>query len=114
MSLLVAVVVSGCDRSARSLSLDEPKAREACTTALNAWKEGKKPADLKPGIVVGDETWDSGKSLSAFEILPDEKSDGTNLHIPVRLTLKDGKGKESKMEVLYIVGTSPVVTVFRR
>jgi hypothetical protein len=50
----------------------------------------------------------------AFELLPNEENDGTNLHIPVELTLKDDKGKESKPKVLYIVGTSPVVTVFRR
>jgi hypothetical protein len=110
----LVVALAGCQQGARGLSLDPAKARESCTAALTAWKEGKKPADLKPAIIVGDETWDAGKILTAFEVLPGEENDGTNLHIPVELTLKNDKGKESKSRVLYIVGTSPVVTVFRR
>ncbi len=112
--LALMAALTGCQKGARSLSLDPEKARESCTAALTAWKEGKKPADLKPGIIVGDETWDAGKALTAFELLPGEENDGTNLHVPVQLTLKDDKGKESRSKVLYIVGTSPVVTVFRR
>ena len=113
-ALCAVMLLAGCQRGAQSLSLDEQQAREACRSALGAWKEGKKPGDLTPGIVVGDETWDAGKKLIDFELLPGERSDGTNLHLPVKLTLQDEKGKESKTEVLYIVGTSPVVTVFRR
>jgi hypothetical protein len=111
--LLWLLVVVGCSRSARYLPLDQERARAACAEALDAWKAGKRPADLKPKLIVGDEDWDAGKTLVTYEVLPDETNDGTNLHIPVRLTLKDAQGKERQPKVTYTVGTAPVVTVFR-
>jgi hypothetical protein len=113
MLIAVSAALTGCGQGARSLALDQPQARDACTSFLTAWKDGKKLADLKPAIVGRDYAWDAGKKLKDFEILPQEKNDGTNLHIPVRLTLADDKGKESTSNVTYVVGTSPVVTVFR-
>ena len=114
LALAVLCVVSpGCDRSARSLSLDEAQAREACTRFLEAWRDGKQAAELRPEITGRDYEWASGKKLVSFELLPEETSDGTNLHIPVRLTLESGDGEETKSTALYVVGTSPVVTVFR-
>lgn len=109
----VAVAVCGCECSARYLTVDPSKAREACTVFLTAWKEGKQAADLKPKIIGRDSDWDSGKKLAAFEVLPDERNDGANLHLKVRRVLKDGKGRDLKQEVAYVVGTSPKVTVFR-
>jgi hypothetical protein len=112
--VLLSTIPAGCDQSARDLALDEGQAREACTTFLNAWREGKQPADLRPDITGADYEWASGKKLVSFELLPDESNDGTNLHIPVQLTLQDADGKESRSEALYTVGTSPVVTVLRK
>ena len=103
----------GCDRSARSLSLDQSLAREACSRFLTAWQEGGQASQLKPDIIGRDYAWDAGQKLVAFEFLPGEFNDGTNLHIPVRLTFKDAQGKESRSEATYVVGTSPVVTVIR-
>ena len=115
--LMVVVVLSctilGCDRSARSLSLNQPKAREACNEFLTAWKNGKQVADLKPKIIGRDSDWETGKKLESFEILKDERSDGPNLHLTVRRIVKDSTGREIQQEVFYVVGTSPVVTVFR-
>ena len=110
---LMSIAWAGCEHSARNLSLDETAARDACTTFLKAWQEGKTPTDLRPAITGADHEWTSGKKLVAFQFLPDEFNDGTNLHIPVRLTLKSENGKESNSNALYTVGTSPVVTVFR-
>lgn len=104
---------SGCGYSARNLSLDPDLARRSCTELLDAWKGGKTVKDLLPAITARDEDWEGGAELVAYELLPGETSDGTNLHIPVRLTLKKPKGKETKTDVTYVVGTSPVVTVFR-
>lgn len=111
--IVVTGLVAGCGQNARNLSLNQPKAREACSQFLTAWKEGKKPADLKPKVVGRDSDWEAGKILESFELLPDEFNDGTNLHIKVRQVLKDAKGGQIKQDVIYIVGTSPVVTVFR-
>lgn len=103
----------GCGHSGHNLSLDESKAKNACASFLNAWKDGKKSADLKPGITGKDEDWEAGKKLDSFELLPNQRSDGVNLRVPVRIVLKDDAGAESQQQVTYIVGTSPVVTVFR-
>ena len=109
----LSIALTGCSRTARSLSLNQPKAREACTEFLTAWTNGKRVGDLKPKIIGRDSDWETGKKLESFEILKDERSDGTNLHLTVRRTLKDDAGKETQQEVAYVVGTSPVVTVFR-
>ncbi|MEK6258303.1 MAG: hypothetical protein AABP62_06745 [Planctomycetota bacterium] len=111
--VMLCVLAAGCSRSARSLSLNQPKAREACTAFLTAWKDGKKVGDLAPKIVGRDSDWETGKKLEAFEVLPKDHSDGTNLHLKVRRILKDEKGRTINQEVDYVVGTSPVVTVFR-
>lgn len=110
---LLVVAATGCQRTARDLSLDETQARDACKTVLEAWQAGQSPEQLKPGIIASDYAWADGKTLVAFEFLPGEKSDGTNLHIPVKLTLSGGNGKESTSKATYTVGTDPVVTVIR-
>jgi hypothetical protein len=111
--LLSCVLAVGCQRTALDLKLHQPTAREACTAFLTAWKEGKKAADLKPKIIGRDHSWDEGQKLLDFELLADEQTDGVTLFIPARLTLQDGKGKESKTKVTYAVATDPVVTVIR-
>ncbi|MGC1275382.1 MAG: hypothetical protein WBC44_16875 [Planctomycetaceae bacterium] len=113
LPIVFAMAATGCTQTSRDLALDDSKARGACATALEAWKAGKKPADLKPDVIASDYGWASGQKLLAFEFLPGETSDGTNLHIPVKLTLEDGRGVKSTANAIYTVGTSPVVTVIR-
>jgi hypothetical protein len=111
--VLLCALTAGCRRTAADLDLDQPTAREACTTFLTAWKAGKQAGDLKPKIIGRDHSWDEGAKLVDFELLADEQSDGVTLFIPVRLTLKNADGKESKTNVTYAVATDPVVTVIR-
>ncbi len=111
--LLCGVLAAGCQRTARDLKLSQPTAREACTTFLTAWKEGKKADELKPKIYGRDQSWDDGQKLIDFELLAEEKTDGVTLFVPARLTLQDAKGKESKSTVTYAVATDPVITVIR-
>lgn len=113
LCLLLFVTSMGCRGGANSLPLDQPQARQACTEFLTAWKDGKKIEDLKPKIIGRDSDWAAGKKLESFEILPEEKKHGPNLHLTVKRTLKDEKGKTVKQDVEYVVGTSPVITVFR-
>lgn len=113
--LLCVLVVtgSGCARTARDLKLDADVARTALEKALSAWVEGKQPGDLRPEITVGDSLWKAGQKLISYEIkTANEKSDGTNLYIPVIREIKDSKGKVTKSEMIYVVGTSPVITIF--
>lgn len=106
--LVFVLLLSGCQSEAQPLPLDEPLARQSMENALQAWVDGKSPADLKPEIIMGDSGWEQGKKLTSFEILKDEEtSDGSNLHIRVRRKFDSGESK-----VIYIVGTSPVITIF--
>ena len=113
LCLMILALLMGCQKSSLSLPLDEKQARTACTEFLTAWKDGKKLEDLKPKIIGRDSDWAAGKKLDSFEVLPEEKKHGPNLCLTVKRTLKDEKGKTVKQSVEYIVGTSPVITVFR-
>ena len=110
---VVCAVLAGCEQNARSLTVSETTAREACTTFLSAWKEGKKAEDLAPKIIGKDSDWESGRTLESFEILADERSDGANLYLKVRRKVKTPKGSVLDQEVEYVVSTSPVITVNR-
>jgi hypothetical protein len=105
---------AGCGRSGPP-GLDEAVARSSLTTSLDAWKAGKRPESLKeasPKIIAGDPDWASGARLVNYQVLEQGNSDGSNLHVPVELELEDGAGKRSKQTVVYVVGTSPTITIF--
>jgi hypothetical protein len=110
-------LVSGCGpRGAVDLSLDKEVARESLTAFLEAWKGGKKPADLqnqKPPIIVGEQEWESGTQLVSYELVGDEIDAGANLHASAELTLKRAEGSESRQRVEYVIGTEPAITIFR-
>lgn len=111
--LMLALSLVGCAKTARSLALDQDLAHASLDKALKAWADGKKPDELQPDIIVGDAAWKAGQTLVSFEIKKaDAWSDGTNLYIPVACQLKKAGGKTAKTETTYVVGTSPVVTIF--
>jgi hypothetical protein len=108
------VIAAGCGHNARSLNLDKDVARQSLSKFLDCWKAGGEPNALQsdsPAIVGHDTDWDSGKKLVSFK-LSAETDDGTNMHITTELVLSDGRGQAAKA-VDYIVGTSPVITIFR-
>lgn len=108
----MALMLSGCEGETQPHSLNEQLARDSLDKALEAWVDGKSLEELKPEIIVGDSRWEQGQKLLDFQILPAEEStDGSNLHIVVKLTL-DRSGTQVDSKVTYIVGTSPVVTIF--
>lgn len=99
----------GCSQGdTPSHPLDQDLARASVQKAMQAWVDGKTPKELEPEIVVGDTSWQQGEKLVSFEIVTNEEtSDGSNLHIVVKQ-----KFDSSDSEVTYIVGTSPVITIF--
>lgn len=110
--LLLLLVVSGCFTKNTDHPLDPALARSSVETAMKAWVEGKTPADLQPKIIVGDPAWRAGQKLVSYEILANEESsDGSNLYISV-VRKFSGKAAGQGSKVVYIVGTSPVVTIF--
>src|SRR5262245_61272417 len=102
--ILLVFGCCGCSQTRESHSLDPDLARSSLQQAMQAWQDGKAPADVKP-IIVGDPDWNQGRKLVAFEILlKEETSDGSNLHIPV---VRRFLSYSAEPKVTYIVGTSP-------
>jgi hypothetical protein len=107
-------ITAGCGHNARNLKLDKDVGRQSLSAFLDCWKAGGDPDSLKsasPAIVGRDSDWDAGKKLVRFT-LGAETDDGTNMHITTELVLSDGRGQVTR-PVDYIVGTSPVITIFR-
>jgi hypothetical protein len=119
LTLAACLLATGCGRTGgRHFSLDQELARQSFTAFLDAWKQGQRLEDLKtrsPAIIAGDEDWSAGKKLVGYTVSPQEFNDGTNLHLTAELQLGSGKkSKAGKTAVSYVVGTSPVVTIFRK
>ncbi len=119
-TLFCAAMVACCgcnDSSAKSLTLDEALAKASLTKTLDAWKAGQKSDVLKtqePAITTNDWAWDQGYKLKEYRLLGGERSDGANLHCPVELSLVDKQNRAQKQSAMFVVGTSPVITVFRQ
>ena len=114
--LALLLVAAGC--GGRGYAPTNPAlARQSLQTALDHWKAGGQPQELagrQPSIVMGDVDWEAGRRLVGYTILEGERDDGANLHVPVRLVLADDAQGEQELMVTYIVGTSPMVTIFRQ
>lgn len=117
IGVLLSVSASGCGQaSARDLQVDTNSARNSLQVFLETWKSGREASALKrlPAAIYGtDDDWGRGVQLLDFRVLPDEFNDGANLHLKTELVLKKGRARPRKSRVTYVVGTSPVVTVFR-
>lgn len=84
-------------------------------SVLNGWIAGESPDSFQqktPSIVVQDMQWKAGARLDAFEILSTEAVDA-NLRCRVKLSLNVPEQGEVEETAMYLVGTSPVLTVFR-
>lgn len=115
LMLLCLSASSGCGHNARDLKLDKEAARQSLTAFLDCWKEGQSPETLQsrqPAITGRDFDWEAGRKLVRYA-LGEEANDGTNLRITAELVLATARGEAPKKTVDYIVGTSPVITVFR-
>ncbi len=114
---VLGVVLSlvGCSSEGKNQPLDKGTAQSSLTRFLDAWSKGEKPESLEamsPRIVGRDSDWDAGKKLVRYT-LGATSEDGSNLHIKAELVTSAAKTPESKQTVEYIVGTSPVITIFR-
>lgn len=106
----------GCSGSATSDPVRPDVAKDTLVSALNSWKEGKTAESLRKEsteIVVQDVDWTAGAKLNGYELMDDGEEIGANLSIEVRLDLVDQEGKSASKQVWYVVGTDPVLTVFR-
>jgi hypothetical protein len=116
-TLLCTCVLAGCGSGVyESAPVNPDIARDTLNSVLESWKEGATIESLKadsPSIVVQDLDWSSGAKLLDYEVLDDGKPESANLVARVKLSLEDKEGTKSEKTVTYLVGTAPVLTVFR-
>jgi hypothetical protein len=114
---LCSLAAAGCGSGPyQSSPVDAKKARETLVVAMESWKSGETAESLKqktPSIVVQDFDWTGGKKLHEYEVLGDGEEVDANLIARVKLILKEGEGGTVEKTVYYVVGTAPVLTVFR-
>jgi hypothetical protein len=124
-SLATAVILSstllssGCgpDRVQKQAPVNVTVAESTLVKVLDAWKSGQKPDELakqSPKIVAQDMDWVMGAKLADYKVTGNNVPKDANLISEVELNLVAPDGKEKKKTVKYIVGTSPVLTVFRQ
>ena len=65
-------------------------------------------------MVVQDRDWQQGVELVDYEIAGPGDAQDANLICDVQLTLRGSDGTSTEKTVTYIVGTDPVLTVFRK
>lgn len=112
---LCLLQAAGCGPH-QNTPVDVNVAQETLQTTLENWKLGLTPEEVQngtPKIVVQDMDWSSGAELLSYEIQSDGRPMDANLVAKVKLTLRGQDGKEVEKTATYVVGTSPVLTVFR-
>ena len=109
--LLVCATLSvfGCKRTdIKDYVPPDEAARQALTTALEAWKAGKTPDQIgatSPTISVQDTSWGAGKKLTAYEIVGPATGDDQNRRFTVKLTLDAATPQETTFVVF---GKDPI------
>ena len=114
---MVLIWASGCGGNpGEEHRVDAVNARNILEEVLTSWQKGETPESWRqhsPEVVVQDLDWQQGAKLKAFEIQGPGEAVDANLHCQVKVTLEDAQKKETQRTVKYLVGTSPVLTVFR-
>jgi hypothetical protein len=107
---LTAMFTIGCSKKADVKDYIPPQesARQALSTALDAWKAGKAPDQIgasNPAISAQDAQWRGGKKLTAYEIVGPATGDDQNQRFTVKLTLDGGAPQEM---IYVVVGKDPI------
>jgi len=112
--VLAPFLVIGCGRSLDA-AVDPAEADKALQTALEAWKSGKSPQDLKkasPSIVMNEDDWRVGKRLLEFDMGKGAVS-GRQVRCRVRIKLRDKDDKTVDRDAVYIIDTIPQIVIVR-
>lgn len=105
-------VIAGCGFPAAKV--DEAKGH--VQRALEAWKAGGKPDDLKAGssaVEFHEAMWTAGDKLVGFELVgtPRYVESAKAVRVEAKLTVRKGKGKDRTEPVTYDVTLGPPVKV---
>lgn len=115
--LLGGTLLMGCGSSPPAQPVNTALAMQSLQRTLDAWKAGAHPSDLRkssPEIIAQDMAWMENRTLVRYEITGAGQRMDANLCVPVQLVLGTPSGQRESHDVVYIVGTDPVITVFRQ
>lgn len=113
--MLILGLLIGCG-GPRVHKVNPEIARRTLIHVLDHWQAGETAESLRnvsPEIVVQDFDWAGGVKLTGYELQGDGEARDANLAISVKLSLVSSSGQKSTKVVRYLVGTAPVLTVFR-
>ena len=110
------LMLSGCG-GPRNRPVKVDLAKATLNQVLEHWKSGGNMDDLRkrsPEIVVQEAQWSNGSKLQEFQLIGDGRAEDASWFCEVQLTLTPADGGEpTQKTVTYVVGTAPVLTVFR-
>lgn len=109
-------MLMGCSAGPVVLAGDEDDAQTALSAALDAWKAGQKPDELRsenPAVYVADEDWQAGTALKAYQVTGTPMEAGGHWRVSALLTLSANGQSETQKNVTYAVTMAPAVTVLR-
>jgi hypothetical protein len=106
---MILIGLVGCE-AAKVYPVNQDVARASLEEALQAWIDGQSPQDLQPGMYVTDPAWEAGKKLASFEILEDEVTEGSNVHLRVKRKFVT-QDRSFDPVVKYIISTSPAISI---
>lgn len=112
---LLMAAASGCGGSTQA-AVQPDVARRTLDEVLTGWKNGEKPEAWRtkdPEVVVQDMDWLAGAKLVSYEIQGSGEPRDANLYCKVKLELQQASQPPVTKTVTYVVGTDPVLTVFR-
>lgn len=113
-SVFVVLGLGGCGDT-RPVPADRDRAVEALQTALEAWKQGLKPDDLRqrsPAINFNDSECAAGRRLVGFKMPDASEAFGNSIRIRVELTF-EAEDKTVVKEVGYLIDTAPALAIVR-
>ncbi len=114
--LVLGLTLCGCD-GPRNKPVKVDVAKATLNQVLEHWKSGGSMDDLRkrsPEIVVQEALWTNGSKLQEFQVISEGRPEDANWYCEVQLTLIPAEGGEPiNKKVTYVVGTAPVLTVFR-
>ena len=113
---VLGLTLAGCG-GPRNQPVKVDLAKATLNQVLEHWKSGGNMDDLRkrsPEIVVQEAQWTNGAKLQEFQLIGDGRAEDASWFCEVQLTLKPADGGEpTQKSVTYVVGTAPVLTVFR-
>lgn len=115
--LLFGIVAAiGCGEQ-RAAPVDPVLAKKSLVDVMEHWKNGGAIDELRkrnPEIVAQEMWWSQGRKLIGFQLIGEGRVEDANWFCDVELEVSEGDGKEPvKKTFTYVIGTDPVITVFR-